>query len=136
MKTITELALSHGIDPAKAEALLADWLVQQEPVGQLYTYDGYSELLMPDEVEAENFKENPSMYRPVFIAPAIPAGMVLVTEEQAKDAKRLDWVLHNPQTFEDIFEEVFYESGVAGANDEMRSVVLKRIDAAKEGKSC
>jgi len=45
------------------------------------------------------------------------------------DAERIDWILNNPQSFEDIFEEVFYESGVAGANDEMKSVVLTRIDS-------
>lgn len=37
-------------------------------VGYLYTFDDYSELLMPDEVEPGNFKENPQMYQAVVLA--------------------------------------------------------------------
>ena len=50
--------------------------------------------------------------------------------ELRKNKERMKWMLDNPMAYEDLFEEVFYESGIAGANDEMKAVVLKRIDAA------
>lgn len=36
-------------------------------VGYLYTFDGDSELLMPDEVETGWFEAHPEMYEPVVL---------------------------------------------------------------------
>ena len=51
-----------------------------------------------------------------------------------KDAERLDWIIKNPQSFEDIYEEVWYEAGTGAGTAEMFPIVKARIDAArKEG---
>lgn len=44
---------------------------QGEPVAWLYEFDGYVEVLMPDEIEQDNFKEHPEMYKPLYLAPPV-----------------------------------------------------------------
>jgi capsid portal protein len=61
------------IDARTMQAIIAirEHLAQpeQEPVAWLYTFDDYSEALMPDEIEQENFTENGYMYTPLYLHP-------------------------------------------------------------------
>lgn len=88
------LAYPNGECVPKAIASLKEAIKQYgEPVAWLYTFDGYTEALMPDEVEQDNKDAYPNMYKPLYtLAPTIPEGWPQDHYENvAEFLKKIGW---------------------------------------------